>query len=648
VFFAGSHLLADEPAEKTNPSARVVEKEHYDVDSLVSKSWNILPSNPDSARILARLALSLTEADDVTSRIRLTNLTGISFFIQANYNRALEYYLEALTIALDAEQYNHVAHAYNNIGLVNFRSGNYKEAIDFFLQAVGYYEDLEDIRNMASTNNNIGILYSTIDNFEKAHFHYKEALNGFESQKDSIGIAASWSNLGSLYLKMEQIDSAFFYLDQAIAMETVTKNKFGLSATYGEKAEVFFHIQDFENALEYFRNSAAIAREILHSYQEVAAMLGIAKTLMEMGQITQALEKASLAMDLADQIDTDQLRHEVHEVFAQVYERAGDYKMSLEHFRTSVMMKEKLIDQSKLHQIYNQEIQYLSQAKEIQQLEIQRQELMISRKNSTILFITFASILIMLGIILLYHTFRYRQIASHQKAILDLNEKKSRAAVEAELQERKRIGQEIHDGLGQMLSVARLNISVIQQKMSLSEERKKELLDAALFSVDQAFYELRDIAHNLAPSVLSEKGFVSALKSLVEQVNQSKQICVKLEVFGVNGPLDNLIENTLYRATQELLNNAIKHSRASEIFLQLVKNENEITLIVEDNGVGFDENTTLLLPGGGLNNIRSRVENLNGSVFMDSLPERGTIVTIVIPVKKNKKNAKKTYSGFSH
>jgi signal transduction histidine kinase len=185
-----------------------------------------------------------------------------------------------------------------------------------------------------------------------------------------------------------------------------------------------------------------------------------------------------------------------------------------------------------------------------------------------------------------------------------------------------------------MLSVARLNISVLQQKRALSDFRKNELIDSALHSVDEAFYELRNISHNLAPSVLSSKGLATALKELVDQVNQSKHIKIQLEIYGINGSMDDIIENTLYRASQELISNTIKHSNASQFFMQLVKSEKEITMMVEDNGHGFDLENTLIRHGGGLSNIRSRVENLGGNIFIDSMKNRGTIISVMVPLKK--------------
>ncbi len=105
-------------------------------------------------------------------------------------------------------------------------------------------------------------------------------------------------------------------------------------------------------------------------------------------------------------------------------------------------------------------------------------------------------------------------------------------------------------------------------------------------------------------------------------------------MYGVNGSMDDIIENTLYRASQELISNTIKHSNASKFFMQLVKSENEITMMVEDNGHGFDLENTLIRHGGGLSNIRSRVENLGGNIFIDSMKNRGTIISVMVPLKK--------------
>ncbi|TVQ17854.1 MAG: hypothetical protein EA361_02005 [Bacteroidetes bacterium] len=612
--------------------AEISRNHHF--DSLVTAAREQLSINPDEVRNIVEQAKGYFEPDDKVRRIQLYNLTGIAWFIQSAYEKALDNYTRGLALAFEISDNDRIASFYNNIGIINLHTGNYMDALEHFLKALEYYESLDEPFRNVNTLNNLGMLYSTIENYEMARVHLDKAWDGFLMKSDSIGMAAVYNNRGAMFLKKEQPDSAFYFLDKAIEMALINNNRFGLSGSYIEKAKVFCYSGEQKKALDYFRRSEQVSSEINYQEKLCEARIGIAQAYLEMNDVKQALSYASQGMDIAEMLDNKKLRKEIHQIYSAIYERIGDYKQSLYHKNLYVDLKEKIIDQSKLHQLYSLEIQELVHAKEIQQFEIQRQNLMLSRKNTTMIFITVAFLLVMGGLYLLYHNHRYRQLASHQKMILDLTEKKSRAAVEAEIQERSRIGRELHDGLGQMLSVARLNISVVQQKAALTPERRKELLESAILSVDKAFYELRDISRNLAPSVLMEKGLGNAIKELAEQVNKSGQLRVYIETFGLNGTIDNLIENTFYRAGQEILNNAIKHSHASEIFFQFVRNEAEITMIVEDNGKGFDLEKVLLLNGGGLRNIRSRVENLKGSMFVDTMLNRGTIITIVIPFKE--------------
>jgi two-component system, NarL family, sensor kinase len=602
-------------------------------DSVFQQSLSVLYNNPDSARLLIQQAFTLDLFENQNQKARSLNLLGVTHHLQANYIIALDYYYEALSLAVELNDNKRIADIYNNVGSVNLKIGNYNAALEDFFKAKKYYNDLGLVESEASVLNNIGLIYIDLKNFEKARLHFRQAYQGFESKDDSIGMAASFSNIGILYSENGLADSAFFYINQAIDINTRIENKYNLCISLQAKANTCLDNEMYEQAIDNYLKSNTVAQSINHEYQIGYTYYGLARAYLKTGEMNAAHQNAGLALQIADRINNKKLKQETHNILTQIYEQQGDFQKSLESFRHSVDLKEELINQTKLHQIYNIEIDNLNQAKAIQQLRIQQQELLISKKNNIIVFIIIAFMLVIGGVYLIYLNHNHRREASHQKDILILTEKKSRAAIEAEIQERNRIGRELHDGLGQMLSAIRLNISALQQKSSLNEQRRKELIDFAIESVDKAFYELRDISHNLAPSVLAEKGLTGALMDLANQVNQSKHLQMKFEAYGMNGSIDTLAENTLYRAAQELLTNSIKHANATTFSVQLVKSNTEVTLMVEDNGKGFTVDQTLILPGGGLNNIKSRVENLNGQVFIDAMENRGSIVTIVIPIK---------------
>lgn len=615
-------------------------------DSLIRLSRSVLYANPDSASEAARFVLEKAgEQESTLWKIRALNILGIIHDVQSKYDSALYYYFKALSLAVEAEDYEQIANCCNNIGLTHWHTNNYKEALNYLFQALDSYEKSGELNPRPSIHNNIGLIYAGLNQFNKAAEYYQKAYRFSSHLNDSLGMGAALTNTGLLHLNFKDYDSAQYYLNSSIVIKEAIDDFYGLCISIESKARAYMEQGYYEKSSEFYQKSMSLSETIGYQFGKARAYLGLARLYLRQGKHFSALEMSSQAMDISLQINNDKLIYQTHELLANIYKAVDDYKKAYDHFVKSVELKNESINHNSLHQIYNLELEYaankslneirqLSKEKEIQQLQIEKQRLMLSRKNSTILFIIIASVLILLGVYLFYRNYHHRQHAKLQNTILILTEKRSRAAVEAELRERKRIGQELHDGLGQLLSVARLNLSVLKSKNSLSENRRQELISAALGSVDKTFTELRNISHNLAPSILSEKGLAGALKDIAVQINQSRQIHVNLEIFGINGAFDNLIENTIYRAVQELLNNIILHAKATMVTLQVIKSKKEITLMLEDNGKGFDPKEVSSFSEGGLNNIRSRVENLQGTLYIDAMSGRGTIVTIVIPINK--------------
>ena len=612
----------------------VSEKKSDFNDSLFKAALQVLYTNPERARQIIMQVLQNPEAVDPILLIRSTNLLGATYHMQANYNEALANFYRALELAQKSGNSRRMADVYNNLGTSSLKIGNHKEAMDYFLKSLDQYNILKDTNNTASTLNNIGLLYNDIDNPVKSRIKFNEALAGFTYLNDTIGMAATLGNIGMLLNGQDQYDSALYYHHLALSFDTKKDNKYGMIIEYQGIANVYNSMGNSDAAIESYNKSKAIARIIHQPFQRAFSDLGIASALIKAGDLKAAILHTDSAMLIANEIDNIKLRQEAHETYAEVYEAMKNTDKALEHFRLAGNLKDSMINQTKLHQIYNLEIEQLSLAREVQELEIQRQELLLSKKNNIIIFIIIAFLLLLFGFYLLYLNHNHRKESNTQKMILSLTEKKSRAAAEAEIQERKRIGQELHDGLGQMLSAARLNMSALQQKEGLPIERRKELLEAAIEVVDAAFGELRNISHDLAPSVLIAKGFSGALKDMADQINKTSHLRVQLQLYGLTEKMDSIIENTLYRALQELLSNAIKHAGAATFSVQIVKGKDEITVMVEDDGKGFDEKNMLIIPGGGLSNIRSRIENLKGDFFIDSMANRGTIISIVIPLTK--------------
>ena len=207
----------------------------------------------------------------------------------------------------------------------------------------------------------------------------------------------------------------------------------------------------------------------------------------------------------------------------------------------------------------------------------------------------------------------------------------TKAVIEAEENERKRIAGDLHDGVGQMMSAARMNLSALSHSIGFTNDEQRKNYDRVVSLIDESCNEVRIVSHNMMPNALIKSGLVPAVKEFIDRIDKNI-IQINLYSEGFNKKTDSNIETVLYRVIQESVNNVIKHAKATELDISMIKEINSISITIEDNGKGFEINRRKNFDGIGLKNIQSRVEYLKGSVEWDSAPEKGTLVAIYIPV----------------
>lgn len=211
------------------------------------------------------------------------------------------------------------------------------------------------------------------------------------------------------------------------------------------------------------------------------------------------------------------------------------------------------------------------------------------------------------------------ELLEHQK---ELNS----ALIEAEEKERKRLSRDLHDGLGLLLSTAKIKI----QTVDYSNLEKNESLTEALDLIDKSCIELRLISQNLTPTLISEIGIVASIDSIVHSINTSKYTNVEFVSFGIekiNWKGEDEVK--IYRLILELINNCVKHANAKLITVQLIYDGTKLQVLVEDNGRGIDSQNTAA--GSGLRNMKGFVELYNGNYTIDSKENKGTLIVIEIP-----------------
>lgn len=202
-----------------------------------------------------------------------------------------------------------------------------------------------------------------------------------------------------------------------------------------------------------------------------------------------------------------------------------------------------------------------------------------------------------------------------------------KSIIEGEEKERKRFARELHDGLGAVLATVKMQISGIPQKFP--EVQASQTYQKAETLIDNACRTVREISHDLMPYVLEQQGLFPAIEDMCQNLSSHHKIYFNFISYGEESELSDVLKITLYRITQELLKNIIKHAQATDVIVQLTIEENEIILIVEDDGIGFDP--SIYQKGIGIENIQSRAKYLNGSLDIDSTINQGSTFTIQIP-----------------
>ncbi len=230
-------------------------------------------------------------------------------------------------------------------------------------------------------------------------------------------------------------------------------------------------------------------------------------------------------------------------------------------------------------------------------------------------------------------TQRYNFLKKEKEVLL---EEKGRHQVDladgifnAQEDERTRLARDLHDDLGGTLSLIKLNVTAFQFKANQLSAKETDFLDQTIGMIEKACTDLREISHNLMPKNFESLGLVETLKEHFKVLNTAGKINFDF-VFQLNHQIDTSTEITIYRIVNELINNIINHSCASKATIQLLSFNDSITIMSEDNGIGFNPDKEN--KGLGIQNITSRVKYLNGKILVDS-NHTGTTTTIEIPLK---------------
>lgn len=236
-----------------------------------------------------------------------------------------------------------------------------------------------------------------------------------------------------------------------------------------------------------------------------------------------------------------------------------------------------------------------------------------------------ASLCIAVGVLYAHKLFTYIGHLDHQRKLT--NKRILTAVLRTEEKFRSRYSRELHDGMGPLLSSAKMSMSVLAKRAE--DEENRELIASTSAVIDEAIRSLREISNNLSPQVLNDFGLVRGITNFINKNPQLRTIEMRFDTNLRKERFGHDIEVILYRVICELINNSLKHSGCTKIELDLQLVYDRIYLTYSDNGRGFDTQAVADY-GMGMSNLTSRIHSLGGTIEITSQPNKGMAASIVV------------------
>ncbi len=603
----------------------------------IEVATNIKSQHPDSALQILKHALYKAQAIDYTNGIiKSLNELSLVYIQQGDYNTAQTNLYKAIVYSKKENSLEYFAIIYNNLGNVYSFKSQYDSAVSCYFIALQYRESHSKIYNQKSPPlsyiyNNLAFSHFELGNFEQTSIYLQKTRQAALIAKDTNLLANNMSNIAGLYFANEQWDSSKYAYQYAIKYALSNNNKNALFRAYTGLGITFSKLKNIDSALHY----SMIAYNIYHSasiekngYNTLLCNIG------DFSLIKKNYKKAAYYYEIVAN-DSNKTPKETAMLYARkaaLYVQLGDYKKAYQFEKLQHSLNDSLKSINISVKISDLESRYELSQKNIalanSESLLTAQLIKTQNRNWWIVIL---SVLVSSIIVISY--IWQKQQHKRQKAeqiILSL-----RSKIEGEEMEKNRIAYDLHDGVSSHIAAAKsFFLSLEQQNPALSSS---ETFTNAMEILKNTAYEVRNIAHNLAPDFLLNDGLIMALNLFCNNTFSQTNITYHLHSSGDFSNLNTVFSLNIYRIIQELSNNILKHAQAKTVTILLTHISNTLDIVVEDDGIGLN---TRHHKGIGLQSVYNRVKMLEGSIQIESAIQSHTAFYINI---KTKHFIKKTY-----
>lgn len=560
-----------------------------------------------------------------------------------NFPRSYDYLRHALRIRRTLGDSNRVAAVFVNLGINYFEESKYDSAIAAVSYAIKIVEALPNPEYDV-----LGSEYLLLSNILDEYLEPKDALKyarksleAYQKTNQPALIGAAEYALANRFLAMQQHDGALLYYEQAYArLHASALNRGLLPEILTNKGVIHTKAKNFDQAEKCFAEAEKLLEELSDQADWFHFYLNKGQLLMAQGNVDEGqnlLNKAHSEdpseLDFLEQLC---LFEDLSDAYAkkQVFDSAYQYQTLAYAVRDSIYNE-------------NKRKAFIRFQTERYKRETAQQELVAQQEAARArLFLLLAALLFLLFSII---AFAYVQRKKAFRLIQEQQDKLHRQEVDELIQnselrylsaglegreaEREQIARELHDQLGSTIVTLGWQYDALLENTAEGSGNYAALL-ALNNSLKRLYHDVRQLAHQLGSGVLERVGLIPILDELCQTIEADGRMEVGFSHFGMENRLGFTCEVNTLRILQELISNVLKYAKATQLTLQINRIDDALNIIVEDNGIGFDQKEALLRSGAGLKNIEARLRNLGGTIQFENRPRGGTTVIINIPIIK--------------
>ena len=553
-----------------------------------------------SLLLLLNLFSTCIEAKEkIPSKEKITFLAkeACQYMKDDNFEKSLVKSRIALHYAIAIKDDNLIATIYNTIGANFDEMFEYDKAFFYYNKGLVYANKTKNYQLRNWLYNNLGNIYCfDKKQYEKGIFYYKKALEYSTKIKDSSQIVFTKLNITWAYFDIGRFDNGYPYLQFINNHHKKHGDESTIVALNMLNGMYYGHKMEREKANFFFKNAIRLGNKGQEKSDLSFSHLEYSKFLLKNGQYQKAYENLATYNTISAELNNEEKLKKVN--VAGINLELDQYKRELD----------------------NIEAKYQTS----QQVLIERQY-----KNKQISVIIIASLILI--IILFYFFFQNTRLKQNNK-LKDIQSKIQENIINASINgqetERKKIASFLHDNISALLSSAGLHLTVFT---SQNQTPPEEIVKTKVL-LKEAHDKVRDLSHELMPTLLARFGLFYALEDLCEKNSNSAIDFKYSSAVPSKIRYNEDFEMKMYFIVSELLNNITKHSQAKKGTVTIHEYNESIHIHIHDNGKGFDTDKFEIIEGFGLNQTRARINNLHGNLTINSKLDSGTSVSILVPV----------------